>query len=619
MRTRGRRVGDAATDGGTADVTAGSSARRPAAPAARSAVPAATTLPEMPFAAPRGRGAPARAPATGDLFAPAGPAPAAPSPPRPPDPPSLARPDVAATAPVARQLWLALTCADLPLAAVARPDDDAGAPRAVVETGQARPRIVAANAAAARLGVRPGLALAAAHALVPGLEVRERAPLQEERRLQVLARWGTGYTPFVSVEPPDTLLLEVRGSLRLFGGAEALLGRVLDDLAARGHAALHALAPTPRAALWLARAAPGTRLDSPARLAGALAALPVTAAGWDERTYEQLARLGVRTLGELRRLPRDGLARRFAPALLAELDEAFGLRPGPRRRHVSPERFQERVELTCELESLAPMEPAIDRLLERMGRFLRTRDAGVARLVLTFVHRQGRTTPVAFGRGTACGEAAEWRVLLRERLGRLELPEPVCALALRTSVALPLAGQSGALPGLGAEAVQANAWALIDRLRARLGDDAVNGVCLVPEHRPERAWRLVLPRRPAAAPRAGRAAAPAAAPPASASGWVGGTGARRRARPVPTLPAAPRPLWLLAEPERLRVHQGQPCCDGALAFEAGPERIESGWWDGRDVVRDYYVARMPSGVRLWIYRERDPSQATRWFLHGVFG
>jgi protein ImuB len=576
---------------------------------------------------------------TGDLFGPpeGSPArvpvparrpPAPPGPPRPPGPtPSLAPAARAAATPAARHLWLALRCTDLPLAAVGFEADDPppevpqsagrrasasrGAPAsravpcAVVDGTHARRLVVACNASAAAQGIRPGLALNAAHALAPGLDVREREPWLEERRLRGLARWATAYTPFVSLEPPDTLLLEVRGSLRLFGGAAALIERALRELAAHGHRVAHALAPTPRGALWLARSAPGTLVESPARLPGALATLPVGVPGWSERTCEQLARLGVRTLGELRRLPRDGLARRFEGTVLAELDEAFGAAPAPRRRHVVPERFHERVELTCELESLAHMEPAIDRLLDRMGRFLRVRDAGVQRIALTFVHRGGRTTCVPLGRGTPCGEAREWRLLVRERLGRLELPAAALALQLRTSVVLPLTGSSEALPGFAVGQAQANAGALLDRLRARLGDAAVNGVCLVPEHRPERAWRRVTPR-----------ATPA---PAVASARA----ARRRSRAPadePQLPATPRPLWLLAEPERLRIHQGQPCHDGFLRFEAGPERIESGWWDGRDVARDYYVATTRAGVRLWIYREREPGrEAWRWYLHGVFG
>jgi protein ImuB len=73
---------------------------------------------------------------------------------------------------------------------------------------------------------------------------------------------------------------------------------------------------------------------------------------------------------------------------------------------------------------------------------------------------------------------------------------------------------------------------------------------------------------------------------------------------------------LLAEPQRLAGRE-RPRYEGALELEEGPERIESGWWDGRDVQRDYYVARTQAGTRLWVFRER--AAEGRWFLHGVFG
>ena len=123
---------------------------------------------------------------------------------------------------------------------------------------------------------------------------------------------------------------------------------------------------------------------------------------------------------------------------------------------------------------------------------------------------------------------------------------------------------------------------LIERLRARLGAEAVYGLCLVPEHRPESAWRVAEPSVPAAK-----------------RGIAADVRSRtlRRARPPE------RPLWLLAEPQSLDGGE-QPCFEGALELEQGPERIESGWWDGRDVQRDYYVARNPAGVRLWVFRDR---------------
>ena len=90
-----------------------------------------------------------------------------------------------------------------------------------------------------------------------------------------------------------------------------------------------------------------------------------------------------------------------------------------------------------------------------------------------------------------------------------------------------------------------------------------------------------------------------------------------------TLPwaAGTRPLWLLREPRRLEAApdgSGYPCDDGQrLDLLAGPERIETGWWEGDDIERDYYIAADAEGARLWIFRERGGSQ--RWFLHGYFG
>ena len=297
-------------------------------------------------------------------------------------------------------------------------------------------------------------------------------------------------------------------------------------------------------------------------------------------------RLGVATLGELRRLPRDGLARRFGPALLAELDEAYGQRPAPRRRHVASERFEERIELPAELETAAALAPHCGRLLERLERFLRVRDAGVGALAFTLLHREHRPSCVRLGRALPAADAAQWRGLLDERLGRLLLPAPVRALLLRSGAAVPVAAVNATLPGCAARESGAAACALLDRLRARLGDEAVSGARLVPEHRPEVAFRRVRPE-------------PAPGTPAAA------------------LPLAPRPLWLLAVPEPLDLDDGRPCSGGAFRLESGPERIESGWWDGAGIARDYYVARTARGARLWVFRPRSGER--HWFLHGVFG
>ena len=519
---------------------------------------------------------------TGDLFTPAAPAAAVVAPasglPRTPLPTRLPPP---------RQLWLALELPLLPLVAAAPAHASVDA-LVVVDTEGAARIVSACNAIAARLGIRPGLKLSAAHALAPELEVREREPVAEARELKRLADWAFGLTSFVSLEPPTRLLLEVQGSLRLFGGAAALLARATLELGAQGHAVALGLAPTARAATWLARAAPGSVIESPATLAGSLARLPLAATGWPAAVLEDCARLGLTTLGQLKRLPREGLARRFEAFVLGDLDEAYGLKAAPRRRYRLPERFRERLELPAELGSTGELTPYCEWLLGELGRFLRERNAGVARLAFLFQHRDGKPTCMRLGRALAAADVAGWRELLRERLMRLELPAPALALTLKSGAAVPLSGASAALPGFGGRAADLEALALLDRLRARLGENAVQGLSLVPEHRPEAAWRAV---RPALTLPAGDTTATA-------------------------LPELARPLWLLASPEALGVRNGEPRHGGPLVLESGPERIESGWWDGGEVRRDYYLARTARGARLWIFRERGTRD---WFLHGVFG
>jgi protein ImuB len=88
--------------------------------------------------------------------------------------------------------------------------------------------------------------------------------------------------------------------------------------------------------------------------------------------------------------------------------------------------------------------------------------------------------------------------------------------------------------------------------------------------------------------------------------------------------SAPRPLWLLNEPQRLPERQSRPWLDGQpLQLLCGPERIEAGWWDAPLAGRDYFIAQTPDGALVWLYRARLPlsvaEDAQGWFVHGRFG
>jgi protein ImuB len=477
------------------------------------------------------------------------------------------------------ELWLAAHFPRLPLDALL---PGAAAARAVVVTALDDPRraVVACNERAGRQGIVPGMALNAALALVPGLRIEERRPAAEAALLDRLGRWALQFTPVVSLEPPGAVLAEVRGSLDLFGGVMALLRRALSGLSAGGLTASLAVAPTARGALWLARAGLAMTVTRADAMPGVAARLPLACLQWPADTVATLNGLGLTSVADLLRLPRAGFATRFGPRLLDELDEGLGRRPAPRRRHVVPERFDERLELPSAAEAVAALQPALDRLLARLDAFLRARASGIRELRVDLLHRGGAPTRIRIALARLAGDAAELRELLGERLARCRHSLPAVAVRLRSGVLLPIVLRDAGLFERGRSADPEATARLLDLLRARLGHEAVFGVMAMPEHRPERAFRIAEPGSTAALPVPWAAAARAA-----------------------------RPLWMLAEPQPLDGWEG--------TLVTGPERIETGWWDGHDVRRDYYVALSRAGVRLWIFRERPPGQ--RWFLHGVFG
>lgn len=430
-------------------------------------------------------------------------------------------------------------------------------------------------------------------------ELSGQAQQGAPRALLALAARAQRFTPRVSLAPPDGVLLEVRSSLHLFGGVEGLREALLGACAELRRTVALAFAPTPLAALVGARAArPFTVLDA-AQLTGSLAPVPITALRWPQETIERLACLGVRTIGQVLRLPRAGFAQRFGAVRLVDLDRLMGRASDPRERFAAPARFRRRRELSYESASHAQLTAALRPLLEELGRFLTARQCGVLALECLFWHRQCAPTRCELRLGEPQADAQRLAQLLDERLRTLALPEPVRACELRAGLPVSRRLHSAGLwqPGERGGRAEASGVELIERLRARLGSEAIELLELVPDHRPEAAWRRMVPEACAAA-------VPGSPPQDGPSAQA----ARR---------AGTRPLWLLPAPRRLRQRGGLPRYRGALHLEGEPERIETGWWDGRDVARDYYNARDVHGRRLWLYRERE--RPHRWFLHGVYG
>lgn len=440
--------------------------------------------------------------------------------------------------------------------------------------------IVDCTQGAIRAGVQPGLALNAALVLAPALQIVERDEALEQAALIRLAETAYRFTPTVSVEAPDSLLLEVEGSAHLFGGPHGIRTRAHDVFRVAGFTPTVALAPTPLAALWLSRARQETSITRLEELRSVLGKLPVRSMSWKREHQDAFARLGIEYLVDLFRLPREGLVRRFGSEFLETLDRATGAQPDPRTAWVTPKRVKLSREMPGELTQMPHLSPYIQDMIAELVKELRRHDAGVDRIKIVFKHFQQAPTSVVVGSSIPHRDETRWNALIQNKLRNQILSAPVLDVNLLSGRFLRYTARSQDLLGL-SRTTSDGMSRLVDMLRSRLGRTAVYGVTITPDARPEQAWRT-------------------AEPGADAVG--------------PHIPAR-RPTYLLPAPVGLICSDSGPRYEGAsLKLVEGPERIEGGWWTDESWTRDYYEAFSTRGERLWVYRQQK-----QWFLHGHFG
>ena len=481
--------------------------------------------------------------------------------------------------------------------------------------------ISAVNAAAAHSGIRPGCKRATALALSSQLLLAEADTRRDAAALQAVAYAALGFTPSVSLHDEHTVLLEVHASLRLFGGAAALLARLQQGLQPLGHRIQAAAAPTALGAALLARWYPpavaghqalgphATQLPALHRL---LQAAPVHLLGPGRAHWEGLQGMGLHTLADLRALPRSGLARRFGQGLLDDLDRAWGQRPDPRVWLQLPATFEARLELYARADTTDQVLHGAATLLARLVAWAQARQSRVAAFSL-FMHHEARhrgsappATELAVALAEPALDPAHLQSLLRERLGQLQLVAPTLELRLHCSQLVQASPPNGELFATRASAAE-GLTRLLERLRARLGDAQVLYLQAVADHRPELASRSLPAMK--------------AAPAKAAQGRAAVQKTRTEAVLSYPLPLH-RPAWLLTEPMPLAERDALPLLDGqALQLISGPERIETGWWDGQPVARDYFIAQAGDGSLVWVWRGRLPAaqHEVNWFLQGRFG
>jgi Nucleotidyltransferase/DNA polymerase involved in DNA repair len=465
-------------------------------------------------------------------------------------------------------LWACITLPSLALDGILRrrPTDD---PLVLIDGPVNARTIVSANDAARAAGLHVGQRLSAAQALLSHFEALPYDRDSVARWHQFLAAAAYRYSSEVSLLP-HAIVLEVSKSMGLFGPWPRLESMLRADFTDLGFRHRMAAAPTAHAAHVLTTVSDGQAVLSIDTLRNALQRVPIAKSRLPENAIAALPSMGIRTLGQVLALPRDGLRRRFGAELLASLDRLTGDLPSGLELYRPPDTFDLRIELLHEVENQSALIFPVRRMVDDLAAYLAGRDGGVQRFLLRLEHREGRFTDVPVGLLASERDGAMLFEFARGRLEHVTLPEPVLALRLiaRDLPAFVPAGRdlfdeqpANALP----------IEQLRERLRARLGDRAVYRLGSTQDPRPECAQREATHDEVAIEP-------------------------------------YPRPTWLLQRPIPLR--------GGNPIILAGPERVETGWWDGGEVCRDYYVIETSLGQEAWAFCA--PDEQTGWMIHGWF-
>jgi protein ImuB len=468
------------------------------------------------------------------------------------------------------------------------------------------PRIEAANQAGLAAGARPGMRLADARALCPGLKAAPSDPAGDRAFLEALALWAQRWGPWSALDVPDGLLVDVSAVAHLLGGEARLLADAQAAFAQRGFTVRLAIAPTAGAAWALAHFGPERAILTPEdNAAEGLAGLPVAALRLDDDVLTVLRRLGLKRLGQLHGIGRDALHRRFrsrSPAAnpLIRLDQLLGRAPEPLLPVVAvPDPLVQR-RLMEPIRHRALLDRVLADLAADMARSLEGKAQGARRLELGLWRVDGEVIVRRLEFAAATRDPAHIARLFAGKLDDIDAGFGIELVRLRAPWTEGLALAQGDF-----EATQAQGTSLtecLDRLTVRLGEKAVRCPVAYPSHIPERAQRWQAPLAP---------------------------------EPVSQgqLAFHQRPLKLLDRPEAIAVLYATP--DGfpqrfrwrgqvhEVARVEGPERIAPEWWREKSTVRlrDYYRIEDGEGRRYWIYRHGLVGDGRggppEWFLQGL--
>jgi protein ImuB len=445
-------------------------------------------------------------------------------------------------------------------------------PAVVTDGTGARRRIIACNTTALESGVVAGMDAPSAMMREPELRLFDRSRADERRATLAIASWAHQFTSDVCLDVARWMVwLEIGSSLRYFNSLTTLHRQIRHGIERLGYTALLGIAPSMEAAALLTRHPDMLPIINESEIRRCVGPLPLAGLSIGDKAVDQLHTTGLRTVEDLLGVPSDALARRFGEELPNYLQRLLAARADVRRRHRAPAIYRRRFDFMEGVESVDGLLFPLRRILQEFAGYLRGRDVAIQHLAITLLHREKSQTVLRLVTSAPQRNAAHLFALLREKLERTTLADPVMAIQLDAAEFVePRITQADFFDDPHQE--NDNWSALLDKLRARLGADAIRRLGLNDDHRAENAWCILTDEKGSTL----------------------------------TADFPDRPLWFLNEPQQI---SDLPQLLGT------PERIEAGWWTSQDSSRDYYLARTEEGAHWWLFREVGTHL---WYLHGLW-
>lgn len=471
-------------------------------------------------------------------------------------------------------------------------------PFVLAATAHSRKIITAATSAAESQGIRVGMPVADAKAMIPDLKAFDEKPGREKRLLKALGEWCIRYTPFVALDLPDGLILDISGCTHLWGGEKAYLKDIVTRLRGSGYEVRAAIADTVGTAWAISRFGQVTPVIESGAQASALLPLPAAALRLETNILTRLQKLGLYQIGSFIGMPRSALRRRFGEDLLLRLAQALGQTEEYIQPIIVPEPWQERLPCMEPIRTAAGIEIAIKQLLETLCLRLQQEGKGIRTAILKCYRVDGKIQQIEIGTNKASHHVQHLFKLFELKINSIA---PGLGIELFTLEALKVEEVSilqealwAGNPGLEDEKVAE----LLDRITAKVGTGTIHRYLPDEHYWPERSIK----------------------PAASLQEPAITTWRNDRPRPVRLL-ARPEPVDVTAPipdyPPLMFRYKGEV---HHIRKADGPERIEREWWLEGGEHRDYYNVEDEDGQRYWLFRSGhyEEGEKKQWFVHGFF-